>query len=90
MRGGGGKSKSSSAVGGGGGGVGLIAGVAGASLLSGAGGTTISTCKDEDTSFYCKFTRGFNIFKMILSIVAFLVIAFVLYKIFLGSKSKTK
>lgn len=58
---------------------GLIAGAAGASLLSGAGGTTITSCQSGDTSAYCKFVKGFNILKMILSVLGFVIIAVILY-----------
>lgn len=57
--------------------------------LGSAGGVTVSTCPPEDTSFYCKFVKGFNIFKMILFILAIFVVLYFLYKIFV-SKSSTK
>lgn len=52
--------------------VGLVAGAGGA-IASSAGGTTVTTCPPDDTSFYCKFVKGFNIFKMLLFIVAVLI-----------------
>jgi hypothetical protein len=59
--------------------LGLVAG-AGGLLAGGAGGATVTTCPPEDTSFYCKFVKGFNIFKMILFIVAILIgIVFIWY-----------
>lgn len=57
-------------------------------MISGAGGTTITTCKDGDDSFYCKFVKGFNIFKMILFIIAVLVIVYMLWKAFGSGKKR--
>ena len=69
----------------------LLAGAVGSSMVSNAGGATITTCPPEDKSFYCNFVKGFNIFKMILFIIVVLTIAYVLYKVFLGSNgSKTR
>ena len=58
---------------------GLIAGGAGVAALgtaatSGAGGTTISTCYDDDTRYYCKFVRFFNMFKMLIFIVICIIV----------------
>lgn len=66
---------------------GIAAGVGGA-VVSGAGGVTVSSCPADDQSFYCKFVRGFNIFKMILFIVVILVIVYVLYKMFWGGAKR--
>lgn len=57
-----------------------MAGMLGASALSGAGGTTVTQCGPNDTSFYCKATRGFNLLKMVLFIIALLAVAYFLYK----------
>ena len=69
-------------------GVGAMAGIAGVSMLSGAGGTTITTCKDGDTSFYCQFTKWFNILKMLLFIVVLIVVIYFLAKWWMSSKKK--
>lgn len=61
--------------------VGIAAGVGGA-IMSGAGGTTVTTCPPEDNSFYCKFVKGFNIFKMLLVILAVIIGVVMLYYFF--------
>ena len=67
--------------------LGLIAGAGGA-LTAGAGGTTVTSCPPDDNSFYCTFVKGFNIFKMILFIIAILIgIVFIWYQ-FKSPKSK--
>ena len=63
----------------------LIA-AAGASALSGSVGVTLTSFPPEDKSFYCKFVKGFNIFKMILFIIVVIVIVYLLYKFFIASK----
>ena len=62
------------------------AAVAGASLLSGAGGFTMTSCASGDESFYCKFVRGFNILKMLLVVIGFVIIAYVLYAAYARNK----
>lgn len=57
--------------------------LAGGVALSGAGGVTVTTCKDDDTSFYCKFVRFFNIFKMVLFILVILVAIYFIYLFFI-------
>ena len=78
------------ATGGTGAGTVMAAGIAGGLLGSGAGGTTVTTCPPEDKSFYCMFVKGFNIFKMIFVIIAFLVVAWILYKAFAGGAKKRR
>lgn len=51
--------------------------------VAGAGGVTVSTCPPEDKSFYCQFVKGFNIFKMILSILLILAVIGVIAWVFL-------
>lgn len=69
------------------GGAGLVA----ATATQGAGGTTVTSCPSEDNSFYCKFVKGFNIFKMILVILIIVgVIAFMAWFFWpKGRKPKT-
>lgn len=67
--------------------LGLIAGAGGA-LAAGAGGTTVTSCPPEDTSFYCTFVKGFNIFKMILFIIAILIGILFIWYLFKSPKSK--
>lgn len=62
--------------------MGLFAGSAVAGGVSSAGGTTITSCPADDKSFYCQFIKGFNLFKMILFIIAFIIAIYVLYKMF--------
>ncbi len=54
----------------------------GVAALSGAGGTTITSCPPDDNSFYCNFVKGFNIFKMILFIIVILVVIYIIYALF--------
>jgi hypothetical protein len=56
------------------------------SVVSGAGGTTITSCPTGDTSFYCRFVKGFNIFKMILVILIVLVFIFGIGFLFFNSR----
>jgi hypothetical protein len=51
---------------------GAIAALAIGGATSGAGGTTITSCPPGDESMYCKFVKGFNIFKMIVFILTVL------------------
>lgn len=54
----------------------LLGAVAG-SAISGATSTStpvITTCPPEDTTFMCKLTRFYNIFKMILSIIIIIIL----------------
>lgn len=59
---------------------GAVAGGVGASMVSGAGGTTLVSCSSGDDSFYCKFVKAFNVFKMLLFIVAIVICAYLIYK----------
>ena len=52
----------------------LAGGVALSSVMSGAGGTTVTSCPPGDNSFYCRFVKGFNVFKMILVILVILIL----------------
>lgn len=64
----------------------VLLGSAGAALASGAGGTTITPCPANDTSFYCTLTRWVNIIKMLIFIlIVILVIVFILW--YLRSRS---
>lgn len=65
---------------------GLVAGGASAvgSGVASAGGTTVTTCPPGDTSFYCQFVKGFNIFKMLLFIIGVLVVLYVIWSIWRG------
>lgn len=67
-------------------GTGTAAALTGASLVSGSGGTTFMSCPPDDDSFYCKFTRGFNIMKMILAILV--MIAIIIFAIWYFTKMK--
>lgn len=67
----------------------LLAG-AGASIVSGAGGTTLLTCKDDDNSIYCKLVRAFNVFKMGLAVIVVFIIIYFVYKLFAANKGKGK
>lgn len=55
-------------------------------MLGGVGGTTLTTCPSSDQSFYCKFVRGFNIFRMIIAIILFIVLIYFLYVWFFAKK----
>lgn len=48
-------------------------------LVSGAGGVTVTSCGANDQTFYCKFVRGFNLFKMLFFIIAIIVMVYFLY-----------
>jgi hypothetical protein len=61
---------------------GAVAGGALGGMVGGAGGTTITMCTAEDQSFYCKFVRGFNIFKMILYVIMIFVLIWIVWKAF--------
>lgn len=57
----------------------IALGAAAGGMLGGVGGTTLTTCPATDQSFYCKFVRGFNIFRMVLAIIIFLVLLYFVY-----------
>lgn len=61
--------------------------VAGSALLSNAGGITVTSCTAEDNSFYCQFVKGFNVFKMLLFILAILIGGYFLYTMYVSSNS---
>lgn len=63
----------------------LIGGTALGAMTSGAGGAP--ECKSGDTSFYCNFVKGFNIFKMIIFILIILVVIWFIYKMMTAKKS---
>jgi hypothetical protein len=65
---------------------GLASGVAGG--VMNAGGVTVSSCPADDQSFYCKFVRGFNVFKMLLFIIFIIVAAYFIYIMFFANKKK--
>lgn len=65
--------------------VGIAAGVGGA-IMGGAGGTTLTNCPPEDNSFYCQFVKGFNLFKMLLVIIAVIAVAVFLWYMFKKSR----
>lgn len=58
---------------------GLLVGAAGASVVAGAGGSTVTVCKSDDQTTYCKFVRWFNIFKMVFTFVIVFILAYFLY-----------
>ena len=62
----------------GGAGVGLLAGTA---LVSGAGGTTLTTCSSTDKTFYCSFVRFFGILKMVVFFIMLLALIWFLWKV---------
>lgn len=64
----------------------IALGAAAGGMLGGVGGTTLTTCPAGDQSFYCKFVRGFNIFRMIIAIILFIVLIYFLYAWFFAKK----
>ena len=64
----------------------IALGAAAGGMLGGVGGTTITSCPASDQSFYCKFVRGFNIFKMIIAIIVFVILLYFLYVWFFANK----
>lgn len=66
--------------------VGAASGVAGG--LSTAGGVTVSSCPADDKSFYCKFVRFFNMFKMILIILIVVAVIYFLLRYIVATKKK--
>jgi hypothetical protein len=65
---------------------GAIAVGAGAGLISGAGGTTLTTCSPTDTSFYCQFMRFIGIIKGFIFLLTILVVIYFLWQWYKGSK----
>lgn len=64
----------------------IAIGSAAGGMLSGVGGTTITSCPASDQSFYCQFVRWFNMFKMVIFIIVFLVVLYFLYQWFVAKK----
>ena len=70
---------------------GLVAGAVGVGALAtaGAGGDTVTTCPPTDNSFYCKFVKDFNMFKMVLFMLLIIgVIVFLIYYFMKSSKKR--
>lgn len=67
----------------------IAAGV-GSAVVSGAGGVTVSSCPPDDNSFYCKMTRWFNLFKMLIAFLAVLGVIYVLWVMFRGTSQNSK
>ena len=56
----------------------VLGGTAIGAMTSGAGGAP--KCKADDTSFYCNFVKGFNIFKMIIFVLVIIVVVWFVVK----------
>jgi hypothetical protein len=54
-----------------------------------AGGTTITSCPANDTSFYCTFVRWFNMLKMVIFIIALIALIYVLYNAWASRKGSS-
>ena len=68
---------------------GLAAG-AGAGLVSGAGGTTLHTCRPDDESTYCRMSRAVGIVKMIIFFIVLIVVLVVLFYLFKDWRASRK
>ena len=62
------------------------AAIGGAAMTSGTG--SMAKCDVNDTSFYCTFVKGFNIFKMLLFVLIVIISLYIVYKVMTGKRKK--
>lgn len=64
------------------------AGLTAITAVQGAGGMTITSCPPDDTSFYCKFVKWFNMFKMLLVVLSIVITIGIIAYVFWPKKGK--